>query len=60
MQPGKLIPVNQQFLIYADIVNPDKSILPGNMAQVKIHTQWRSAAWWVYRTISNTFDLGLQ
>jgi putative peptide zinc metalloprotease protein len=60
VQPGKLIPVNQQFLIYADIVNPDKSIVPGSMAQVKVHCRWRTAAWWVYRTISNTFDLGLQ
>jgi putative peptide zinc metalloprotease protein len=60
VQPGKLVPVNQQFLVYADILNPDKAIVPGNMGQVKIHCRWRTAAWWVYRTISNTFDLALQ
>jgi putative peptide zinc metalloprotease protein len=60
VQPGKLIPVNQQFLVYADIENPGESIVPGNMAQVKIHCRWRTTAWWVYHTLSNTFDLGLQ
>jgi hypothetical protein len=29
------------------------------MAQVKIHCRWRSGAWWAWRTISSTFDLGL-
>jgi putative peptide zinc metalloprotease protein len=60
VQPGKLVPVNQQYLLQAEIINPDSAIVPGSMAQVKIHCRWRTTAWWVYRTVSNTFDLGLQ
>jgi putative peptide zinc metalloprotease protein len=56
---GRFIPQTQQYLIYIDIIDPDTAIRPGNMAQVKVHCQWRTAAWWVWRTISNTFDLGL-
>ncbi len=37
---------------------PRSTIAPGSMAQVKIHCRWHSAAWWVWRTIHETFDLG--
>jgi putative peptide zinc metalloprotease protein len=56
---GRHIPQSQQYLVYIDIVDPDRAICPGNMAQVKVHCRWRTPAWWVWRTISNTFDLGL-
>jgi putative peptide zinc metalloprotease protein len=56
---GRFIPQSQQYLIYIDIVDPDAALCPGTMAQVKVHCQWRTAAWWAWRTISNTFDLGL-
>jgi putative peptide zinc metalloprotease protein len=52
-------PQGQVYLIRVRILGPDAAIHTGTMAQVKIHCRWRSAAWWVYRTISNTFDLGL-
>lgn len=56
---GHFVPQSQQYLLYIDLVDADRAIRPGNMAQVKIHCRWRTAAWWVWRTISNTFDLGL-
>jgi len=31
---------------------------PGQLASVKIHTKWRSAAWWVGRAIANAVDIG--
>jgi putative peptide zinc metalloprotease protein len=57
--PEHLIPQSQQYLASIDFVTPDRAIQPGNMAQVKVHCKWRTTAWWVWRTISNTFDLGL-
>jgi multidrug efflux pump subunit AcrA (membrane-fusion protein) len=58
-RPGRYEPQAQQYLIHVAIVDPDNAICPGGMAQVKVHCRWRTAAWWVYRTVSNTFDLGL-
>jgi putative peptide zinc metalloprotease protein len=49
----------QHFLVGIDIVNPDLAICPGTAAQVKVHCQWRTAGWWIWHTISQTFDLGL-
>jgi len=60
VQPGTLKPVTQQYMVAIDILDPDEAIIPGSMGQVKIHCRWRTTAWWIYRTISNTFDLGLQ
>jgi putative peptide zinc metalloprotease protein len=57
--PDHLIPQAQQYLASVDMVNPDRAIQPGSMAQVKVHCKWRTGAWWVWRTISSTFDLGL-
>jgi putative peptide zinc metalloprotease protein len=52
-------PQSQQYLIGVDFITPDDAICPGCMAQVKVHCRWRTLAWWAWRTISNTFDLGL-
>ena len=57
--PNKLEPVDQQYLIQVAIKDPDKAIVPGSMAKVKMECRWRSAAWWVWRTVNDTFDLGL-
>jgi putative peptide zinc metalloprotease protein len=53
------VPQNQQYLIAVDILDPDAALCPGMLAQVKIHCAWRPAAWWIWRTLSSTFDLGL-
>ncbi|MBL8799723.1 MAG: hypothetical protein JNM56_37925 [Planctomycetia bacterium] len=58
-QPNTYAPFSQQYLIGIDILDPDAAISPGTLAQVKIHCRWRTCAWWVWRTISQTFDLGL-
>jgi putative peptide zinc metalloprotease protein len=52
-------PVDQQYLLSIAIKDPDGAICPGSYAQVKIECRWRSAAWWVWRTVNDTFDLGL-
>jgi putative peptide zinc metalloprotease protein len=58
-EPNRLEPVDQQYLLSLAIKDPDKAIVPGSMAKVKIDCRWRSCAWWVWRTVNDTFDLGL-
>lgn len=53
------IPQAQVFLVGVDIDDPDDAICPGALAQVKIHCEYRTCAWWVWRALSSTFDLGL-
>jgi putative peptide zinc metalloprotease protein len=57
--PNVHVPQNQVFLVAVNFQDPDSAICPGTLAQVKIHCRWRSAAWWVWRTVSSTFDLQL-
>lgn len=57
--PGVYAPQSQQYLVGIDLLDPDQAICPGTMAQVKIHCRWRSCAWWLWRTISSIFDLGI-
>jgi putative peptide zinc metalloprotease protein len=58
--PGEpMVPQAQQFLVYIDIVDPDRAILPGNMAQVKIYLKPETCAMWLWRTVNDVFELGL-
>ena len=57
--PNQLVPQAQQYLASVIILDPDSAICPGTLAKVKIHCRWRSCAWWAWRTINDTFDLGL-
>jgi putative peptide zinc metalloprotease protein len=58
--PGSaLIPATQHYLVYVDLVDPDEAIVPGTMAQVKIYCQPETCLHWLWRTLNNTFDLGL-
>jgi putative peptide zinc metalloprotease protein len=52
-------PQSQHFLVSIDIDRPDSSIHPGTLAMVKVHCRWRSCAWWTWRAIASTFDIGL-
>jgi putative peptide zinc metalloprotease protein len=56
---GNLIPATQQYLVYVEVLDADESILPGTMAQVKIYCQPETCVHWLWRTLNNTFDLGL-
>jgi putative peptide zinc metalloprotease protein len=58
-QGGGQVPQSQHFLVSINFLQPDVSIHPGTLARVKIHCQWRSCAWWLWRTVSSTFNLGL-
>ncbi len=57
--PNKMVPQNDVYLVGINFNDPDLAIAPGSMAQVKIHCEYRSAAWWAWRSLSSTFDLGL-
>jgi putative peptide zinc metalloprotease protein len=58
-KPDHYQPQSQQYLVSVDIVDSDRMICPGTMAQVKVHCQWRTAAWWAWRRFSSAFDLGM-
>jgi putative peptide zinc metalloprotease protein len=57
-RPNSYIPQAEQYLIEIDLLDPDHAICPGSMAQVKIHCEWRTCAWWAWRSFSKAFDLG--
>jgi putative peptide zinc metalloprotease protein len=57
--PEKPAPQNQVYLVGIDLLAPDNAICPGQLAQVKIHCEYHSCGWWVWRSLSRTFDLGL-
>lgn len=52
------VPENQQYLIAIDLLDQDPSFYPGARAQVKIHCRRRTAAYWLWRTMGLTFDIG--
>jgi putative peptide zinc metalloprotease protein len=52
-------PVAQTYLVEVEILDPDTSLRPGTLVQVKVYCRWRSAAWWVKRKVAEAFDLGL-
>lgn len=56
---GKALPQSQVYLVGIDLKEPDDSIALNSVAQVKIHCEYRSCAWWIYRTVTSTFDLPL-
>jgi len=57
--PNILAPLAQVYLVDVEVTDPDAATKPGGFAVVKSHTKWRSAAWWVGRTIANALDIGL-
>jgi putative peptide zinc metalloprotease protein len=57
--PNQLIPLAQTYLVEVELSDPDPAVKPGQLSVVKIHTKWRSAAWWVGRALANALDIGL-
>ncbi|HZU35207.1 MAG TPA: biotin/lipoyl-binding protein [Gemmataceae bacterium] len=57
--PGVNVPQSQQYLLGIELLEHDGAVCPGTLAQVKIHCRWRTGAWWLWRTITSTFDLEL-
>ena len=58
--PNNPEPQSQVYLVGIDFETPpDRDISPGTLGQAKIHCEYRSCAWWTWRTLSATFDLGL-
>ena len=53
------MPQTQHFLVYIDLIDPDAAIVPGAMAQVKVHCKPETCLHWLWRTLNDTFDLGL-
>jgi len=58
-QQNSYVPQSQHYMVNVDFLESDDSIHSGTLAKVKVHCRWRSAAWWVWRKISSTFDLAL-
>ena len=56
---SQIVPQSQVYLVGIDFEQPDDSIAINAGAQVKIHNEYRSTAWWIYRTVATTFDIGL-
>jgi putative peptide zinc metalloprotease protein len=52
-------PLVQTFLVPVDVDHPDNTLTPGTLATVKIHLEWKSAAWWSWRAIAKALDIGL-
>lgn len=57
--PNLLVPLAQVYMVEVEVTDPGTAIDPGQLASVKIHTRWRSGAWWVGRALSNSLDSGL-
>ncbi|MSR30930.1 MAG: hypothetical protein EXR99_05430 [Gemmataceae bacterium] len=57
--PNQLTPQTQQFLVYIEVLQPDGAILPGCMAQAKIYLKPETCATWLWRIISDLFNLSL-
>ena len=57
-KPNTFAPQSQQYLVAIDFIDPDDSICPGTVAQVKVHCRWRSCAWFCWRKLNSAFDLG--
>jgi putative peptide zinc metalloprotease protein len=58
-QPESYAPVAQVYQVAVNFDDPEQTISPGTMGQVKIHCQWRTAAWWGWRAFASMFDLGM-
>jgi putative peptide zinc metalloprotease protein len=56
---NQMVPMSQTFLVPVDFIDGDDSIAIHSSAQVKIHCEYRSCAWWLYRTVSGMFDIPL-
>jgi putative peptide zinc metalloprotease protein len=57
--PNVHVPQSQQYLIPVILTDPDGTVMPGVLANVKIHCRWRTGAWWTWRAIASTLDIGL-
>jgi putative peptide zinc metalloprotease protein len=52
-------PLVQTYLVAVEVVDPDQTLTPGTLATVKIYLQWKSLAWWTWRSITSALDVGL-
>lgn len=52
-------PLVQAYLVPIEVVDPDLTLVPGTLATTKVHLEWRSGAWWAWRSIASALDIGL-
>jgi putative peptide zinc metalloprotease protein len=57
--PNALQPQSQVYLVEVEMLDADESVRPGVLPMVKIECRWRTAAWYVWRQINVSLDLGL-
>ena len=52
-------PLIQTYLVVVEMDDPDDSLTPGTLATAKVHLEWKSAAWWAWRSIASALDVAL-
>ncbi|MFO0846989.1 MAG: hypothetical protein U0871_00310 [Gemmataceae bacterium] len=52
------VPVSKTYLVDVELLDPDASVTPGSLVSVKVHCQWRTAAWWLGRKLAEALDIG--
>jgi putative peptide zinc metalloprotease protein len=57
--PNVNMPLVQTYLIPVEVDDPDSTLVPGTLATAKVHLRWRSAAWWAWRSVASSLDIGL-
>ena len=50
-RPEVYVPQGQQYLVAVDLVDPGGAVLPGALAEVRVHCRWRPCAWWLWRVL---------
>ncbi|QVL34353.1 hypothetical protein KIH39_10735 [Telmatocola sphagniphila] len=58
-QQNQIEPLVQTYLVDVKLLDPDEAVVPGTLATVKIHTAWKTGAWYIWRNIATALDVGL-
>jgi hypothetical protein len=58
-RPDVCVPQAQQYLVTVAFREADPVVVPGSLVRVRVQGRCRSLAWWLWRAVASTFDLGL-
>ena len=57
--PENLVPQTQHYLVYIEMLDPDKAVVPGNLVVAKIYCKNMTCGRWVWRAVNSLFNLSL-
>ena len=57
-RPDAYVPQTQQYLVEVEMPGGE-AMVPGTLVRVQVPCRRRSAAWWLWRAVTSTFELGL-